>query len=78
MGQIHQLILSHGIEEARARAKGSDKLHRQCLDAAFAVMSDEEHRVGMTHAGFAMTALPYKAGGFHPTNAGVSRPSLQW
>jgi hypothetical protein len=61
MGQIHQLILTHGIEEARARAKGSDKLHRQCLDAAFAVMSDEEHRVGLTHAGFAMTALPHKA-----------------
>lgn len=59
MGQIHQLILEHGIEEAKARTL--DKLDRQCVETAFAVMSDEEQRVGMTHAGFAMTALPHKA-----------------
>ena len=59
MGQIHQLILEHGIDEAKARTL--DKLDRQCVETAFAVMSDEEQRVGMTHAGFAMTALPHKA-----------------
>lgn len=59
MGQIHQLILDHGIEEAKARTL--DRLDRQCVDTAFAVMSDEDHRIGMTHAGFAMTALPHKA-----------------
>ena len=59
MGQIHQLILDHGVDEARARTH--DKLDRQCVDAAFAVMSDEEQRVGITHAGFAMTALPHRA-----------------
>ena len=51
MGQIHQLILEHGIDEAKARTL--DKLDRQCVETAFAVMSDEEQRVGMTHAGFA-------------------------
>ncbi|GGE88988.1 plasmid encoded RepA protein [Niveispirillum cyanobacteriorum] len=30
------------------------------MDTAFAVMSDEEQRVGIMHAGFAMTALPHK------------------
>lgn len=59
MGQIHQLIMNHGIDGARARSH--DKLDRQCVDAAFAVMSDEERPIGITHAGFAMAALPHKA-----------------
>src|SRR5215218_3217827 len=59
MGQIHQLILNHGLEEAKARNPG--KLDRQCVETAFAVLSDTEHRIGIMHAGFAMTALPHKA-----------------
>lgn len=59
MGQIHQLILNHGFEEAKARNPG--KLDRQCVETAFAVLSDAEHRIGIMHAGFAMTALPHKA-----------------
>lgn len=59
MGRLHQLILDHGIEQTRARM--ADKLDRQCADAAFAVMSDEERRISVTHAGFAITALPHKA-----------------
>jgi hypothetical protein len=59
MGQIHQLILNHGLEEAKARNPG--KLDRQCVETAFAVLSDAEHRIGIMHAGFAMTALPHKA-----------------
>lgn len=58
MGQIHTLITAHGIDEARARSVG--KLDRQCVETAFAVMSDEAQRVGIMHAGFAMTALPHK------------------
>ena len=58
MGQIHQLIERQGVEEARKGA--SDKLDRQCVDAAVAVMFDEQQRVGIMHAGFAMTALPHK------------------
>ena len=59
MGQVHQLILSRGIEEAKAQT--ADKLERQCVETAFAVMSDEQQRIGIMHAGFAMTALPHKA-----------------
>jgi hypothetical protein len=58
MGQIHQLINTHGFQEAKARAV--DKLDRQCVETAFAVMSDEEQRIGIMHAGFSMTALPHK------------------
>jgi hypothetical protein len=59
MGQVHQLILSKGIDEAKAQT--ADKLERQCVETAFAVMSDEQQRIGIMHAGFAMTALPHKA-----------------
>jgi hypothetical protein len=59
MGQIHQLILTQGIEQAKAQSL--DALQRQCVDTAFAVMSDTEQRLGIMHAGFAMTALPHKA-----------------
>jgi hypothetical protein len=58
MGRVHQLITSHGIEAAKAQA--IDKLDRQCVDTAFAVMTDEAQRIGIMHAGFAMTALPHK------------------
>jgi hypothetical protein len=59
MGEIHQLILTHGVHGAKALI--TDKAERQCIDAACAVMSDEEQRIGVMHAGFAMTALPHKA-----------------
>ena len=58
MGQIHQLIERQGI--AAAKAEALDKLDRQCIDAAVAVMFDEQQRVGIMHAGFSMTALPHK------------------
>jgi hypothetical protein len=59
MGELHRLIIRDGLDEARARA--ADQIERQCLETAFAVMSDEHQRVGIMHAGFAMTALPHKA-----------------
>src|SRR4051812_8237690 len=58
MGQLHQLIERQGI--AAAKAEALDKLDRQCIDAAVAVMFDEQQRVGIMHAGFSMTALPHK------------------
>jgi hypothetical protein len=58
MGQVHQLITTHGVEAAKALS--TDKLDRQCVETAFAIMSDEQQRVGIMHAGFAMTALPHK------------------
>lgn len=58
MGSVHQLIFAHGVEGARARAE--TKAERQAIDAAAAIMSEEESRLGITHAGFAMTSLPHK------------------
>jgi hypothetical protein len=58
MGDVHQLLLLHGLENARAFA--SSKLERNTIDAAAAVLADEEGRLGITHAGFAMTSLPHK------------------
>jgi hypothetical protein len=58
MGKVHQLILSRGIEAAKASSEA--KLDRLCIETAFAVLSDEAQRIGIMHAGFAMTALPHK------------------
>jgi hypothetical protein len=58
MGQVHQLILTHGVEAARAQAL--DKAERRAIDAAFEIMTDEKGRIGVAHAGFAMAALPHK------------------
>jgi hypothetical protein len=58
MGVVHDLILSHGVEGARAMA--ISKPERQAVDAAAAVLAEEESRLGITHAGFAMTSLPHK------------------
>src|ERR1700733_398333 len=59
MGAIHQLILQRGVEEAR-KASSGDKIGRLCVEAAYEVLSDEHGRIGVAHAGFAMTALPHK------------------
>src|SRR5215213_10801663 len=58
MGHVHQLILTQGVEAARAHAL--DKAERQAIDAAYEVLSDEKGRIGVAHAGFAMAALPHK------------------
>lgn len=36
------------------------KAERQAVDAAAAILAEEESRLGITHAGFAMTSLPHK------------------
>lgn len=59
MAHIHDLILHQGIETTRAQS--ITKADRVAADAAFRVMSDEEQRIGIMHAGFAMTALPHRA-----------------
>ena len=60
MGAVHQLILKRGIEEARREATGGSSIERLCVEAAFEVMGDEEGRIDIAHAGFAMAALPHK------------------
>lgn len=59
MGEVHQLLLKHGLEEARRVASG-DKNDRVCVEAAHATMCDEKGSIGIAHAGFAMAALPHK------------------
>jgi hypothetical protein len=58
MGDVHRLILEHGLEGARALA--GTKAERHAIEAAAVVLADEESRLGITHAGFAMTSLPHK------------------
>jgi Plasmid encoded RepA protein len=59
MGQVHDLILQQGIENAR-RIASLDKNDRICVDAAYQVMADERGQIGITHAGFAIASLPHK------------------
>jgi len=77
MGQVHQLIATHVFEEAKARALG--KLDRQCIEAAFAVMTDGERRIGIMPAGFSMTALPHKdiTEGVWTRRGGSVRPRIE-
>ena len=58
MGDVHQLILRHGLDSARAMA--TTKAERQVVEAAALIMAEEASRLGITHAGFAMTSLPHK------------------
>ena len=58
MGEVHQLILRDGLESIRLSAE--NKAHRQAIEAAAQILSEEETRLGITHAGFAMTSLPHK------------------
>ena len=58
MGEVHSLIIKHGVEVARSMA--ATKAERNAIDAAASIMGEEESRMGITHAGFAMTSLPHK------------------
>jgi hypothetical protein len=58
MGEVHRLIREHGVEGAKARAV--TKSDRQAIEAAASLLGEEESRLGITHAGFAMTSLPHK------------------
>jgi hypothetical protein len=58
MGDVHQLILRHGVDKAKALA--ATKTQRYAVEAAAAVLGEEIVRLGIIHAGFAMTSLPHK------------------
>jgi len=58
MGDVHRLIERHGLSGARAMA--TTRMERHAVDAAAAILAEEESRLGITHAGFAMTSLPHK------------------
>jgi hypothetical protein len=58
MGEVHSLIIRHGVENARAMA--ATKAARHAINAAAELLAEEETRLGITHAGFAMTSLPHR------------------
>jgi hypothetical protein len=58
MAEIHQLIIKHGIEEARRQAV--TKHERMVIEAAYQVLSDDAEKMGFTYSGFALTSLPHK------------------
>src|SRR6476620_3548270 len=58
MGEVHQLILQYGIEEARRQAV--TKHERIVIEAAYQVLSDDAEKMGFTYSGFALTSLHHK------------------
>ncbi|MBL6458692.1 pirin [Belnapia sp. T6] len=58
MAEIHQLILTHGIEEARRQAASAHE--RAVVEAAYQVLAEETESIGFTYSGFALTSLPHK------------------
>ena len=58
MAEVHQLILSHGVEAARQSA--ATKHERALVEAAYQVLSEDAEKMGFTYSGFALTCLPHK------------------
>jgi hypothetical protein len=58
MAEVHQLIIDHGIEEARRQAVS--KHERMVIEAAYQVLSEDAEKIGFTYSGFALTSLPHK------------------
>ncbi|MGE0370723.1 MAG: replication protein RepA [Gammaproteobacteria bacterium] len=58
MAEIHQLIVRHGIDEARRQAQ--TKHERLVVEAAYQVLSEDAEKMGFTYSGFALTSLPHK------------------
>ena len=58
MGQVHELIIHRGIDEARRLA--DTKRQRQLVEAAYQVLSDDAEKLGFSYSGFALTSLPHK------------------
>jgi hypothetical protein len=58
MSEIHELVLKHGVEKARELVSEHD---RRLVDIAAEMLADETARMGISHAGFALTSLPHRA-----------------
>ena len=58
MAEVHQLIIRHGIDEARRMAV--TKHERALVEAAYKVLSEDAEKLGFTYSGFALTSLPHK------------------
>ena len=49
-----------GAGSETTRLSAETKARRQAIEAAAQILGEEETRLGITHAGFAMTSLPHK------------------
>ncbi|MDA8250392.1 MAG: replication protein RepA [Rhodospirillales bacterium] len=58
MSRIHDLVLTHGRDVARSMV--STKHEKLAIDMAAEILAEESERLGITHSGFCLTALPYK------------------
>lgn len=58
MADIHQLILTHGVAEARRQAVTPHE--RAVVEAAYQVLGDDSESIGFTYSGFALTSFPHK------------------
>jgi Plasmid encoded RepA protein len=58
MDNVHWLIRTQGIEEARRQA--ATKRERHVVEAAYQVLSEDDERIGFSYSGFALTSLPHK------------------
>jgi hypothetical protein len=57
MAGLHQLVLQHGREKAREMVPANS---RPLVDIAAEMLADDAQRIGISYAGFALTALPHK------------------
>lgn len=57
MGDVHQLIMTHGRREARNLV---DPKRASVVDVAAAVLEDESNALGITYSGFCLTSLPHR------------------
>lgn len=54
---LHRLVLLHGREQARLMVPED---RRALVDIAAEILADDAQRIGISYAGFALTALPHK------------------
>jgi hypothetical protein len=57
MGDIHELVIKHGRDAARAMVRAED---RPLVDIAAEILADERQKLGITYSGFCLTSLPHK------------------
>jgi hypothetical protein len=57
VGDIHQLILTHGRDEARKLVPAED---RKLVDIAAEILATDNPALGITYSGFCLTALPHR------------------
>jgi hypothetical protein len=58
MAEIHQLIVSKGLDAARTAATTTAK--RALVDIAANILAEESEQLGITYAGWCLTGLPHK------------------